>query len=316
MGRLVEGKWETGWGSPSKGGKFERATAPFRDQISSAKDSPHPPEGGRYHLYVSYACPWAHRTLLTRALRGLEDTISVTAVSPLMGEGGWEFSAEDPDPVFGAKYLREVYLNVSPEMTGRVTVPVLFDKKTRTIVNNESREVMRILDTEFEAFAKNPVSLAPTELRNRIDEVLTAIYEPINNGVYRAGFATKQEAYDKAVLELFHALDTWEGVLAKQRFLTGNSLTECDLALFTTLLRFDLVYYGHFKCNVRRIADYPNLYGFLRDIYQRPEVKSVCRLDQIKTHYYWSQDNVNPTRIVPKGPAVDLDSPHDRARFG
>jgi len=308
MGRLVDGVWHPGWAKPGASGAFERPATKFRERSIA-------PTRGRYRLYVSYACPWAHRTLIVRALRGLEEAIPVTVVDPKMGEDGWAFRAEDPDPVFGASFLREIYLHATPTFTGSVTVPVLWDTQRGTIVNNESREIIRMLDTDLEPLATRSPTLAPTELLPRIDETLDAIYAPINNGVYRAGFATTQAAYERACAALFEALDRWEGVLATQRYLCGDTLTEADVAMFTTCLRFDLVYYAHFKCNVRRMQDYANLWGFVRDIYQRPEVRRTCDLDHIKTHYYWSQENVNPTRIIPLGPALPLDSPHDRTRF-
>jgi putative glutathione S-transferase len=315
MGELVEGVWRTGWYPPDARGAFQRPQTRFRGQLSSDGSTPFAAEPGRYHLYVSYACPWAHRTLLTRALRGLEEAVSVTVVDPKMSDDGWSFTDDDPDPLLGAALLREVYLRADKRYSGRVTVPILWDKRTSTIVNNESREVMRILDTAFEGCAQNHASLAPPELKERVDQTLAAIYTPINNGVYRAGFATTQAAYEEACLELFAALDHWEAVLATQRYLCGAVLTEADLALFATLLRFDVVYYAHFKCNVRRIADYPNLWGYLRDIYQMPDVKKTCRLDQIKTHYYWSQPTVNPHRVVPLGPTIELEGPHGRERL-
>lgn len=318
MGEMVDGVWKSGWYDPDARGAFQRPKTKFRSHVSADGSTGFKAEAGRYHLYVSYACPWAHRTLIMRALRGLEDAIDVTVVDPKMGDDGWSFAKDEPDPIHGAKLLREVYVRADAKYTGRVTVPVLWDKQTGTIVNNESREVMRILDCEFEGLAKNKTSLAPPESKACIDETLTAIYEPVNNGVYRAGFATKQEAYEEAVGELFSALDHWDGVLAKQRYLCGSVLTEADIAMFTTLLRFDLVYFAHFKCNVRRIADYANLSGYLRDIYQMPLVKQTCRLDHIKVHYYWSQTTVNPHRIVPVGPkdyAASLALPHDRARL-
>jgi putative glutathione S-transferase len=316
MGRLVSGVWQAGWQAPNDKGTFERAKTQFRSWIKKDGSTPFSPEAGRYHLYVSYACPWAHRTMITRALRGLEDTIAVTAVDPHMGDDGWPFSDASPDPLFHARFLRDIYLRADAGYSGNVTVPVLWDTKTSTIVNNESREVMRMLDTEFDALAKNPKSLAPAPLRAAIDQKLDEIYSPINNGVYRAGFATSQKAYEEACQKLFAALSEQERVLSTQRFLCGSELTEADIALFTTLLRFDLVYYAHFKCNLHRIQDLPNLWGFLRDIYQRPAVRGVCQLDQIKTHYYWSQENVNPRRLVPLGPNIDFDLPHDRGRFG
>ena len=310
MGEMIDGQWKAGWYAPDEKGAFKRPKTKFRAHIAPGGE--HPPEAGRYHLYVAYACPWAHRTIITRALRGLEDAISITTVDPRMPDDGWMMKKDEPDDVLGKGLLREVYLAADARYTGRATVPILWDKKKKTIVNNESREVMRMLDTEFEAFAKNQKTLAPPELVPKIEEVLDAIYEPINNGVYRAGFATKQEAYEDAVRELFEALDHWEAVLGRQRYVTGDRLTEADIALFTTLLRFDLVYYAHFKCNVRRLRDYPNLWGFTRDVYQIPAVKQTCRLDEIKTHYYWSQTTVNPHRIVPVGPTLDLDAPVSR----
>ena len=318
MGELVDGVWKSGWYAPDARGAFQRPKTKFRHQISAEPTASSRAEAGRYHLYVSYACPWAHRTLITRSLRGLEDAISVTIALPKMSDDGWSFTNDDPDPILGAKLLREVYLRADPRYTGRVTVPVLWDKKTGTIVNNESREIMRMLDTVFEEHATKKTGLAPEELQTSIDQTLDAIYAPINNGVYRAGFATKQEAYEEACRELFTALDHWDGVLAKRRYLCGDVLTEADIALFTTLLRFDVVYYSHFKCNVRRIQDYVNLWGYVRDIYQMPDVKRTCRLDHIKVHYYWSQTTVNPHQIVPLGPHImaALESPHDRARVG
>jgi len=299
MGRMVDGRWEPGWVKPGKSGAFERGTTKFRDKTLV-------PELGRYHLYVSYACPWAHRTLIVRALRGLEEALPITVVDPKMGLDGWVIAE--------GKFLRDVYVAADAHFTGHVTVPVLWDEKRKTIANNESRELIRLFDTDLAPLAKNDVSLAPPALRARIDETLTAIYEPVNNGVYRAGFASSQGAYEEACRGVFEALDHWNGVLGKQRFMCGDVMTEADVAMFTTCLRFDLVYYAHFKCNIRRMQDYPNLWGFVRDMYQRPEIKPTCNLDHIKTHYYWSQENVNPTRIVPLGPTLPLDEPHDRAQ--
>jgi putative glutathione S-transferase len=310
MGELVDGVWKSGWYDPDARGAFQRPQTKFRAPVPAA-------QAGRYHLYVSYACPWAHRTLIVRALRGLEDAVGVTVVDPHMGDDGWVFAKDEPDAILGKHYLRDVYVAADPHYSGRVTVPVLWDKQTKTIVNNESREVMRMLDTQFEAHATKKTSLAPPELLAAIETTLDAIYTPVNNGVYRAGFATKQEAYEEGCKDVFAALDHWDAVLGKQRYLCGATLTEADVAMFTTLLRFDVVYYAHFKCNVRRIADYANLSGYLRDIYQMPDVKKTCRLDHIKTHYYWSQTTVNPHRIVPLGPDVaqQLELPHDRARL-
>jgi putative glutathione S-transferase len=317
MGEMVDGVWKSGWYDPDARGAFQRPPTKFRKRVSKDGSTGFRAEPGRFHLYVSHACPWAHRTLIVRALRGLEDAISVTAVDPKMGDDGWVFSKDDPDPINGAKLLREIYVKADPHYTGRVTVPVLWDKQTGTIVNNESRDVIRMLDEEFDEYAKNEQTLAPPELVSAIDGALDAIYTPINNGVYRAGFATTQEAYEEACKELFAALDHWDGVLGKQRYMCGSVMTEADVALFTTLLRFDVVYYSHFKCNVRRIQDYENLSGYLRDIYQMADVRKTCRLDHIKTHYYWSQTTVNPHRIVPLGPDLSyLDLPHDRAKLG
>jgi putative glutathione S-transferase len=305
MGELVDGVWHAGSLVRDKPGAFQRAPTKFHGRITPRA------EAGRYHLYVSYACPWAHRTLMVRALRGLEQIIGVTVVDAKMAEDGWAFSKDEPDPLGPSQFLRDVYVRADATYTGRVTVPVLWDRHTAAIVNNESREIMRMIDTELEG---GP-TLAPPALLADIDHVLDAIYTPINNGVYRAGFATTQEAYEQACTEVFDALDHWDGVLAKQRYLCGSVLTEADIALFSTLIRFDTAYYSHFKCNIRRIQDYPNLWGYVRDIYQIPEIKKTCRLDQIKLHYFWSHPHINPTRIVPLGPTIDLEGKHDRARF-
>lgn len=312
MGHFIDGVWHSGWAKPDEAGKFERPATTFRDRLSNEPGAKFPATARRYRLYAALACPWAHRTLVMRSVRGLEDALPVTLVATKMTDDGWEFGAEDPEPLYGAKYLRELYVRADPKFTGRVTVPVLWDEATGTIVNNESREVMRMLDQELDPFAKTPGTLAPKELLPRIDEVLDAIYGPVNNGVYRAGFATTQSAYEEACRELFVSLDHWNDVLGRQRYLAGDVLTEADVAMFTTLLRFDLVYYGHFKCNLRRIADYEHLGGYLRELYQRPEFRRTCDLDAIKTHYYWSQDQVNPKRIVPLGPTLDLEAPHRR----
>ncbi|HVJ93266.1 MAG TPA: glutathione S-transferase family protein [Labilithrix sp.] len=313
MGQLVDGQWHAGWYDPDARGAFKRPKTQFRSWVGTEDFQA---EAGRYHLYVSYACPWAHRTLIVRALRGLEDAIGVTVVDPKMSDDGWSFGGDgEVDPICGAAFLRDVYTRAASRYTGRVTVPVLWDKKKNTIVNNESRDVIRMLDTAFGALAKNPESLAPPELVEQVDAVLDDIYEPYNNGVYRAGFATTQAAYEEACRDVFATLDRYERILSGQRYLCGDRLTEADVAFFTTAIRFDTVYYAHFKCNIRRLQDYPNIWGFVRDIYQRPAVKPTCRLDQIKTHYYWSQTTVNPYRIVPLGPSLDLETPHDRHRF-
>ena len=266
------------------------------------------PEAGRYHLYVSYACPWAHRTLIMRALKGLEQAISLSVVDPYMGVEGWFFSEAPgciPDTVNGTTYVRDLYLKVDPQMTGRVTVPILWDKQQQTIVNNESREIIRMLDQAF--FAEDPQrNFCPPDLQGRIDQTIDAIYQPINNGVYRAGFATTQGAYEDAVNELFAALDHWESVLQKQAYLCGDRLTEADICLFTTLIRFDAVYYGHFKCNRRHIWDYPHLWDYVKRIYHHPGISETCNFEHIKAHYYRSHDAINPTGIVPVGPELPL----------
>jgi len=302
MGQLVNGVWQAGWYEPDAHGAFQRPATRFRSRPCEIVEQ-------RYHLYAAWACPWAHRTLITRALRGLTDAISVTIVDPHMGDDGWKFRADDPDPIGGATLLREVYLRASGLYTGRVTVPILWDRQTATIVNNESRDVMRIFDVDFEPLGRDALepSLAPPALVAQVDAVLDAIYAPINNGVYRAGFATTQAAYASAASELFAALAHWDRVLAEQPYLCGARMTEADIALFTTLLRFDLVYYAHFKCNVKRLRDHANLWRFTRRMYQHPGIRPTCRLDDIKAHYYWSQTTVNPTRIVPLGPGLEAE---------
>lgn len=302
MGQLVDGEWHKGWYAPDPRGAFQRPRTVFRETVA-----PETATAGRYHLYVSHACPWAHRVMIVRALRGLESVIGMTAVDPRMSDEGWSFGGGgEDDPLFQAPYLRDVYRQADPRYTGRVTVPVLWDKQQKTIVNNESRELMRILDTAFASTATGP-SLAPPELRPAIDARLDEIYDAYNNGVYRAGFAGKQEAYEQAVRDVFATLDAMDRVLAGQRWLCGDVFTEADVAFFTTSLRFDLVYYAHFKCNVRRIQDYPNVWRFVREVYAMPSVRGTCRLDDIKAHYYWSQTTVNPSRIVPLGPRLDLE---------
>jgi putative glutathione S-transferase len=317
-GAFVEGHWKTERQWKNTDGRFVRSTTSFRDWISAGGDSVFPAEAGRYHLYVAWACPWAHRTAIVRKLKGLEDVIGLSAVGSFMGEDGWAFYDEPgviPDSVNGARFLREVYARADPDYTGRVTTPILWDRVTGTIVNNESREIVRMFDTEFEEFATTDVDLFPQDLRDEIDETIDAIYEPLNNGVYRSGFATTQEAYDEAVADVFGALDRWEDVLSERRYLCGDRITEADWCLFPTLVRFDSVYHGHFKCNLRRIVDYPNLWGYLRDLYQQPGVAETVYMDHIKNHYYRSHGSINPSRIVPGGPILDLAGPHGRARL-
>jgi len=318
LGLLQQGNWISEREQEDEKGQFVRPSTTFRNWITADGSSGFPVETDRYHLYVSLACPWAHRTLIMRQLKGLSDAISVSVVDPVIDQNGWEFSDAPgavPDTVNQSRYLWELYAKAEPDYTGRVTVPVLWDKQTNTIVNNESREIIRMLDTQFGEIATAGLDLYPTALQTQIDETIDAIYQPINNGVYRSGFATTQDAYEEGVTDLFAALDHWEKVLGKQRYLCGNQLTEADICMFTTLLRFDPVYYVHFKCNLRRIVDYQNLWGYLRDIYQHPGVKQTCNLEHIKLHYYKSHPNVNPTRIVPKGPIIDFESEHGRERL-
>ncbi len=317
LGMMVEGKWTTEWNERDQSGKFNRTPTKFRDRITADGSSGFKAEAGRYHLYVCLACPWAHRTLIMRQLKGLNDVIGVSIVDPVLSDKGWMFSENPgaiPDSVNHVQYLQEIYVKADPKYTGRITVPVLWDKQTGAIVNNESREVIRMFDVEFEAFATKKIDLYPKPLRQKIEATIEAIYMPINNGVYRSGFATTQEAYEAAVTELFENLDHWEKILGQQRYLCGEQLTEADICLFTTLYRFDSVYHGHFKCNLQRIMDYPNLWNYLKDLYQQPDFKATCNLDHIKRHYYMSQTQINPNRIVPKGPMINFDEPHNRSQ--
>jgi putative glutathione S-transferase len=320
MNMLVDGEWQTDVSeSTNEDGEFERQETSFRDWVQDDPDAEYSPEEGRYHLYVSWACPWAHRTLVTRALKGLDHAISVDVVDPYRQNDGWEFAPEKEgctaDSIHGADYLRQVYTAADPEFTGHVSVPVLWDRKAETIVNNESEEIMRMLDVAFDDIAANDVDLYPEGYQDDVDRIIDEIYEPINNGVYRAGFAETQGAYDRAVGELFDALDHWDDVLADQRYLAGDRLTEADVAMFTTLVRFDAVYHTHFKCNVRQIKDYDNLWGYLRELYQLPGVTETVNLDQIKEHYYRSHTDLNPKQIVPAGPDIDFSAEHDRDRL-
>ncbi|MGC7403591.1 glutathione S-transferase family protein [Pandoraea pneumonica] len=332
MGLLVDGKWHTDWyDTRATGGRFERRPTTFRHWVT-ADGTPGPSaeghndserigfkaERGRYVLYVSYACPWAHRTLIMRALKGLENMIPVAVVNWLMLDDGWTFAAGPgvtDDPVNHAEFLRDVYLAADAHFSGRVTVPVLWDTATNTIVNNESSEILRIFNSAFDALGATPGDYYPAALRDEIDALNTRIYDTVNNGVYKAGFATTQAAYEEAVAPLFATLDMLEERLATRRFLTGERMTEADIRLFTTLIRFDAVYVGHFKCNLRRIADYPNLSGYTRDIYQQPGVAATVDFAHIKRHYYESHRTINPTGIVPMGPLQDFSAPHDRAQM-
>ena len=321
MGQLVNGDWRDQWyDTKATGGRFQREDAAFRNWVT-ADGGPGPTgqggfkaAAGRYHLYVAAACPWAHRALIFRALKGLEDMVPVTVVEPLMLENGWEI-APGADPILGARYLHQVYTAAKSDYTGRVTVPVLWDKQTQTIVSNESADIIRMFNSAFDGVGARRGDYYPDDLRHEIDLVNERVYRTVNNGVYRAGFATTQAAYDEAVTDLFHSLDWLEAVLGESRYLTGDRITEADWRLFTTLLRFDAVYVGHFKCNIRRIADYPNLSGFLRELHQWPGVKGTIDMPAIKAHYYGSHKTINPTGIIPAGPDQDLDAPHGRDRL-
>ena len=326
MGVLVEGVWrDEQHGERAPTGRFLRPATRFRNWITEdGRPGPTGTDGfaaarGRYHLYVALACPWAHRTMIMRMLKGLEDLISMSVVEPLYGPHGWQFG-DSPgtiaDSVNGASELAEIYLRADPRYSGRVSVPVLWDKERSTIVNNESSEIIRMFNGAFGRFTNVRTDYYPAPLREEIDRVNAVVYENINNGVYRAGFATTQEAYEEAFRALFAALDEIEQRLSRQRYLAGREITEADWRLFTTLVRFDAVYYGHFKCNLRRIVDYPNLSNYLRDLYQQPGIAGTVNMDHIKRHYYGSHRNVNPTGIVPLGPQLDFLAPHDRGRFG
>jgi len=317
MNMLVDGEWRTDVEpATDEDGEFVRQETVFRDRIRDDPDARFQPAGDRYHLYVSYACPWAHRTLLVRALKGLEDAISVDVVDPHREDDGWQFTPErdgcTPDTVNGSEYLREVYQAADPDVTCRVSVPVLWDTEEGTIVNNESKEILRMLDTEMDDLATRDVDLYPEGYRDEVDRIIEDIYEPINNGVYRAGFATSQSAYDEAIDDLFAALSRWDAILGRQRYLAGDRLTEADVCMFTTLIRFDHVYHTHFMCNVEAIHEYDNLWPYLRDLYQTAGVAETVRLDHIKEHYYTTHPDVTPSRIVARGPDLDFGAPHDR----
>jgi putative glutathione S-transferase len=323
MGLLVEGVWHTDWyDTKSSNGNFVRKESQFRNWVTA--DGTAGPTGkagfkaepGRYHLYVSLACPWAHRTLIFRKLKGLEQMIGVSIVNALMGDEGWTFepgSGVVPDDVNQTKRVYELYTLAMPDYTGRVTVPILWDKQQNTIVSNESAEIIRMLNSAFDELGATAGDFYPAEKRQQIDDVNELVYHNINNGVYRAGFATTQAAYDEAVTDMFKVLDQLEQILTSQRYLVGAGLTEADWRLFTTLVRFDAVYVGHFKCNIKRIEDYPALSNYLRDLYQYPGIAETVDIDYIKAHYYGSHETINPTRIIPKGPKLNLGQPHNRA---
>ncbi|NRF28586.1 glutathione S-transferase family protein [Vibrio coralliilyticus] len=311
MGKLVEGKWQDVWyDTKTSGGRFVREDAGFREWVENKPNAKFQPESGRYDLYVSLACPWAHRTLIFRKLKKLEEHIDVTVVCPdMMGEG-WQMGL--PEPLFGHTRMHQIYTQAKPDYTGRVTVPVLWDKKHNTIVSNESSEIIRMFNSEFNELTGNQDDYYPDELRTLVDEWNDYIYPNVNNGVYRCGFATAQEAYEEAYDNLFAALDRIDTHLATHRYLAGNVITEADWRLFTTLIRFDAVYVGHFKCNKKRIADYPNLHGYMKELYQVEGIEDTTDFYHIKRHYYFSHTGINPTQVVPKGPELDLESAHGR----
>ena len=317
MGLLVDGQWVDQWYDTKKtGGRFVRTQTQFRNWITAdgsagpTGQAGYKAEANRYHLYVSLACPWASRTLMIRTLKGLEDMISISVVHPLMLEHGWTFEEGEGvigDPIFQARYLHEIYTAVKPDYTGCVTVPVLFDKKTKTIVNNESSEIIRMLNTAFDGLGAKPGNYVPDQWLEEIDAVNDFVYHRINNGVYKAGFATKQEVYEEEVATLFAALDQMEERLAGQDYLVGNRLTEADIRLFTTLVRFDAVYFGHFKCNLKPLTAYPKLWAYTKRIYQLPGMAQTVNFDHIKRHYYGSHKTINPTGVIPMGPTLDWD---------
>lgn len=325
MGLLVEGTWQDRWyDTDAHGGRFVREQAGFRNWITS--DGAAGPSGkggfkaepGRYHLYVAWPCPWSHRVILYRSLFGLEGVIGLSAVDPLMLEHGWTFgrsSAERRDPLYGADFLHEIYTRAAPDFTGHVTVPTLWDRERETIVNNESSEIMRMLADAFSPWAKHAHEYRPSACRDEMDAINARVYDTVNNGVYKAGFASSQEAYEENFSALFETLDALDARLGERRYLMGEAITEADWRLFVTLVRFDAVYFGHFKCNLRRIADYPNLSGYLRDLYQQPGVAETVRIEEIKRHYYGSHRRINPTGIVPRGPALDFMRAHERERL-
>ena len=325
MGLLQDGRWVDSWyDTKSTQGRFVRSTAQFRNWITS-DGSPGPSgiggfkaEEGRYHLYVSLACPWAHRTLIFRSLKGLGKMISHSVVHWYMAENGWTFQTTDgvlPDNINNADFLHQVYTSAKPDYSGRVTVPVLWDKENNTIVSNESSEIIRMFNNAFNGIGANSENFYPRELQQEIDKINARVYETLNNGVYKSGFATTQQAYEEAVGPLFATLDWLEERLSNHRFLMGHQITEADWRLFTTLVRFDPVYVGHFKCNLRRIADFTNLSGYVRDLYQQPGIAATVNMEHIKNHYYASHETINPSRVVPVGPHTDFTLPHNRSKL-
>lgn len=323
MGQLVNGEWENTWYDTKKtGGKFKRSTSSFRNWITPdgsagpTGEGGFPAESGRYHLYVSYACPWAHRTLILRALKGLNDHISVSVVHPDMLDDGWSLNDDYPgatgDTLYDKPFLRDIYIKTDPDVSGRVTVPILWDKKRETIVSNESSEIIRMFNSAFNEMTGITDDYWPNELRDAIEPVNARIYSDVNNGVYKSGFATTQDAYDEAVGQLFDTLDWIEERLSENRYLMGDRITEADWRLLPTLLRFDLVYHLHFKCNRSRIIDYPNIWAYTRELYQIPGVKETVNFDHIVRHYHYSHESINPNRIIPINPILDFEAPHGR----
>jgi glutathionyl-hydroquinone reductase len=323
MGLLVDGVWKDQWyDTKSSGGKFERSAAKFRNWVTAdgsagpSGDGGFKAESGRYHLYVSYACPWAHRALIFRTLKGLEDHISLSAVHPDMLGDGWTFATDFPgatgDTLFDYPYARDIYTRADPKFSGRVTVPILWDKVNETIVSNESSEIIRMFNSAFNEITGNTADYWPEHLRDDIETINSRVYDTVNNGVYKCGFATTQTAYDEAVHPLFDSLDWIEEVLTKNRYLIGDTLTEADWRLFTTLVRFDNVYHLHFKCNRRRITDYPNLWAYTRELYQIQGVAETVKMDHIVRHYHYSHETINPNRIIPINPNIDFYAPHGR----
>jgi len=293
-------------------GRYERQTSAFRDWVTTEDSSDYPAEPGRYHLYVSYACPWASRAIIVRKLKRLEEVVGMTVLDPVRDRRGWRFFEDDPDPVNGFRFLAQAYRATDPGYDARVTVPVLWDKQTSRIVNNESADVIRMLNRAFDEWGNNSVDLCPDELVDEIDELNAVVYDNVNNGVYKCGFAGSQEAYEEAFEPLFETLEMLDGRLAENRYLMGDVVTEADWRLFTTLVRFDAVYYVHFKCNKKRIADYGNLSGYMRELYQMPGIADTVNMDHIKRHYYVTHGSLNPSGIVPRGPELDFESPHGR----
>tara|TARA_R110002124_G_scaffold103524_1_gene252637 strand:- start:879 stop:1868 length:990 start_codon:yes stop_codon:yes gene_type:complete len=326
MGVLVDGEWQNTWYDTSaSGGKFERSAAKFRNWVTEdgsagiSGEAGFPAQSGRYHLYVSYACPWAHRVLIFRALKGLQDHISVSVVHPDMLEDGWtfdtDFNGATGDTLAGGEYARDIYLKAAPKFSGRATVPILWDIQKNTIVSNESSEIIRMFNSAFDTVTGNEDDYWPLALRDQIEALNDRIYNTVNNGVYQAGFATSQDAYEGAVYPLFDSLDWIESNLSKNRYLTGSKLTEADWRLFTTLVRFDLVYHLHFKCNRKRIIDYPNIWAYTRELYQIPNIADTVHFDHIVRHYHYSHNMINPNRIIPINPILDFSAPHDRGRL-